>query len=241
MSAADFYTGIVTDVYAALRRTTFDADRYLEFVRQVGQPALELGCGDDGPFFELARQGIDVEGVDSSADMLERCQARADAENLRIVIHCQRMEDLDLPRRYRAIYLAGPTFNLLPDDDAAQRALHRIAGHVLPGGQVMVPLWIPPATPPHEVGQTREATTVDGATARYTIESEDYDETTRSRRTHTRYELIRHDDQEQVQRDWVIHWHTPESFATLARTAGLEVSDITPIVDGEFTMYLQRG
>ena len=36
-----------------------------------------------------------------------------------VVLHQQRMEELDLPRRYRTIFLAGPTFTLLPDDDAA--------------------------------------------------------------------------------------------------------------------------
>ncbi|MGB6022973.1 MAG: class I SAM-dependent methyltransferase [Ornithinimicrobium sp.] len=239
MGAADFYTGIVTDVYGALRGTVFDADRYVAFVRRVGQPALELGCGDDGPFFELSRQGIDIEGVDSSADMLHRAQDGADAENLRIVTHCQPMEALELPRKYRAIYLAGPTFNLLPDDETAQQALHRIAAHLLPGGQVMVPLWIPPATPPQDFGQTKEARTIDGSTARYTIESESYDQTMRTRQTHTRYELIRHDIHEQIRRDWVIHWHTPDSFATLASMAGLEVCKTTPIVNGEYTVYLQ--
>ncbi len=97
VSAADFYTGIVTDVYAALRSTTFDAGRYLEFVRDAGQPALELGCGDDGPFLELLRRGIDIDGVDSSQDMLDRCQAQADIEGLRIATYCQPMQDLALP------------------------------------------------------------------------------------------------------------------------------------------------
>lgn len=240
MCAADFYTGIVPDVYAALRATTFGADRYLAFVHQSGQPALELGCGDDGPFLELARQGVDIEGVDSSPDMLERCRARADADNLRIVTHCQRMENLDLPRRYRAIFLAGPTFTLLPDDDTAQRALLRIAAHLLPDGTFMVPLWIPPATPAQEFGRTRETTTADGATARYTIESEGYDETTRTRRTHTRYEMIRHNAHESLQRDWIIHWHTPAGIAALAQPAGLEVVETTPIIDSEFTTYLRR-
>lgn len=122
MDAADFYTGIVSDAYAALRSTTFDATRYLDFVRDAGEPALELGCGDDGPFFDLVRDGIDVDGVDSSQDMLERAQAHADTEGLRITTYCQPMQELALLRTYRAIYLAGPTFTLLPDDDTARRA-----------------------------------------------------------------------------------------------------------------------
>lgn len=241
MNAADFYTGIIPDVYTALRSITFDATHYVDFVEKAGQPALELGCGDDGPFLELIKRGIDVEGVDSSPDMLDRCKSRADAASLRIVTYCQPMQQLALPRSYRAIYLAGPTFNLLPDDDTAYQALEGIAGHLQPGGQAMVPLWIPSPTPEQEIGLTREAVTAEGAIARYTIESEDYDVAVRTRRTHTRYELHKGQQVEIVQRDWIIHWHTPEGLAELAHAASLEITHMTPIVDGEFTAYLQRA
>ncbi len=240
MSAADFYTGIVTDVYAALRSNTFDAGRYLEFVRDAGQPALELGCGDDGPFLELVRCGIDVDGVDSSQDMLDRCHARADIAGLQIVTYCQRMQDLALPRTYRAIYLAGPTFNLIPDDDTARRTLQRIAAHLDPGGQAMVPLWIPPATDRLEFGRTHEATIAGGMTARYTVESEDYDVAGRTRYTHTRYELAGDRHTEGLRRDWIIHWHTPGGFTQLAQDAGLTVTHLTPVENQEFTAHLQR-
>lgn len=239
MSAADFYTGIIPDVYTALRSTTFHATRYLEFVGQAGQPALELGCGDDGPFLELIRQGIDVDGIDSSHDMLDRCHARAAAEDLHIVTHCQPMQALALPRTYRAIYLAGPTFNLLPDDDTAFHALKSIAGHLQPGGQAMIPLWIPNPTAESEFDRTREAAAGDAATARYTIESEDYDEVRRTRQTRTLYELRTGKHVQQVRRDWVIHWHTPAGFTELARAARLEIVHLDPIEDGEFTAYLQ--
>ncbi|THJ67961.1 class I SAM-dependent methyltransferase [Arthrobacter echini] len=241
MSASDFYTGIVPEIYTALRGTTFDAARYVEFVGQAGQPALELGCGDDGPFFELLRRGVDVDGVDSSQDMLDRCHARADAEGLQVRTYCQPMQELALPRTYRAIYLVGPTFTLLPDDDAAYRTLQGIAAHLHPDGRAMVPLWIPEPTPAEEFGRVREARTADGALARYTIESEEYDSSTlRTRRTHTRYELQRDDQMERVDRVWTIHWHDPDQFVDLARSAGLVVARMDPLEDREFTGYLRR-
>lgn len=241
MNAADFYTGIVPEIYTALRGTTFDAGRYLDFVAKAGQPALELGCGDDGPFLELLRRGIDVDGVDSSQDMLDRCRARADTENLRVRTYCQPMQELSLPRTYRAIYLAGPTFNLLPDDDTAFRSLQRMAAHLHPDGQAMVPLWIPEPTPEENLGSVREGRTTDGALARYTIESEEYDRTFRTRRTHTRYELQRDDQVKRVDRVWTIHWHDPDQFVDLARSAGLVVARMDPVEDGEFTAYLRRA
>ncbi|MCC3270454.1 class I SAM-dependent methyltransferase [Arthrobacter gengyunqii] len=242
MSAADFYTGIIPDVYTALRGATFEAGRYLDFVEQTGQPALELGCGDDGPFLELVRMGFDIDGIDSSQDMLDRCHARAAAENLRITTYRQLMQHLKLPRTYRSIYLAGPTFNLLPDDDAAMQALQGIAGHLQKGGAAMVPLWIPCPTAMEDIGRAREATVVGGATARYTVESEKYDDARRTRRTHTLYELETGSTVERVRREWIIHWHTPEGFTELAHAAGLEVTYGDLDLDSdEFTAYLTRA
>lgn len=220
--AADFYTGIVADAYAELRSNTYDAELYAAFVRDVGEPALEIGCGDGDPILALRQQGFDVEGVDSSQDMLERCQHRAAAAGTRVVTHHQRMEELDLSRRFRAIYLAGPTFNLLPDDRTARRALEAIRAHLLPDGAALIPLWIPPPTPPEELGAVRSARTSDGAIARFVALSEEYDKLSRVRRTHTRYELEQAGGTEVVEREWVIHWHTEQSFGQLAAAAGLD-------------------
>lgn len=150
------------------------------------------------------------------------------------------MENLSLQRSYRSIYLAGATFNLLPDDDTALHALKAIARHLDVDGTVMIPLWIPSATPREEWGISREAVTADGAIARYSVESEDYDEALRVRSSHSRYELVRDGQAEHLLRDWIIHWHTPDGFASLAKDAGLKVRDMTAIADGEFTAYLER-
>ena len=46
-----------------------------------------LGCGDGDPLLALRAEGLDVEGLDSSADMLDRCRVRADAAGLDVVLH----------------------------------------------------------------------------------------------------------------------------------------------------------
>lgn len=45
-------------------------------------PAQELGCGDGDPLHELRRRSLEVDGVDSSADVLERSDARDRFEKL---------------------------------------------------------------------------------------------------------------------------------------------------------------
>jgi SAM-dependent methyltransferase len=147
---ADFYTGIVAELYVPLKSFSQDPEPYAAFVQQVGVPALELGCGDGDPLLELRRHGLEVEGVDSSADMLQRLQRRADGQGIHATVFHQRMEALDLPRRYRAIFLAGPTFTLLPDDATALAALRRIRAHLTDDGTALVPCSLP-----HRLGPNR--------------------------------------------------------------------------------------
>lgn len=223
---AEFYTGLVAELYAPLRSTSTDPEPYAAFVADAGQPALELGCGDGDPLVELRRRGLDVEGVDSSADMLDRCRARAAAAGVGVVVHHQRMESLDLPRRYRAVFLAGPTFTLLPDDRTALRALRGIRAHLADGGSALVPLFVPAPTPAEALGRVREATAADGARLRFSIRSEERDEQARTQRSRLRYERRAGGETTVVDRPWLLHWHTPASFRALATRADLETTAV---------------
>ncbi|MEU0088984.1 hypothetical protein [Kribbella sp. NPDC006257] len=134
------------------------------------------------------------------------------------------MEEMKLERRYRSIYLAGPTFNLLADDETARRALHRIREHLAPDGQALIPLWVPGPTSGEEFGVRREAVDGEGATLVYTPLSETYDEALRTRTTSARYERLGPDGTlEQADRDWVLHWHSQASAREMCEQAGLRV------------------
>jgi SAM-dependent methyltransferase len=186
MDPAEFYTGIVPEV----RSAHFGTDRYRALIEQSGSPVLELGRGDGGPFFDLAGEGFDIEGVDSSVDMVGRGRERLRPRGLNAPIHHQRMEELRLTRQFATIYLAGPTFTLLSDDVSAQGALHAIAEHLRPDGTALVPLWTPSPTPAERFGAVQTAH-IGTTGARYIVESENYDTVLRTRTTRVRYELTR--------------------------------------------------
>lgn len=235
MDTAAFYTGIVVEAYAKLKSTHFDPRPYVDFVETTGQPALEIGCGDGSPLLSLRRQGLDVEGVDSSADMLEQCRRNATALGLDVTLHLQPMQELALGRRYRSIYLAGPTFNLLPDDETGLRALRAIHRHLTDDGAALIPLWVPDPTPPGDLGVTREAIGEDGALLRYTAVSEVYDEAARTRITTTRYERLTSVEHDRVDRDWVLHWYSPDQFRSMCAAAGLRVTGLVDDDGGPLT------
>ncbi|MEV7209433.1 MULTISPECIES: class I SAM-dependent methyltransferase [unclassified Streptomyces] len=229
MDPADFYTGIVAELYGPLKSVSQDPEPYAAVIQQAGLPALELGCGDGEPLLGLRRQGLDVDGVDSSADMLERLRRQADELDIRVTVFQQRMEALNLPRRYRTIFLAGPTFTLLPDDATALAALRGIRAHLAEDGTVLVPLFTPEPTPAEQIGRVRTASAPDGAELRVSVVAEQRDETARTQTTLLRYERHHGSDSTVEERPWVLHWYPLGQFEKLATSAGLAVTAITDL------------
>lgn len=243
---ARFYTGLVSELYAPLRGNAPDPEPYARFVQRGGGTALELGCGDGDPLLELRRRGLEVEGLDASPDMLERCRRRAAAEGLDVTLHEATFEGMALGRRYRSIYLAGPSFNLLVDDEAAGAALTRIAAHLEPGGAALVPLFVPPPVPREEIGAPRRHERTDGAVLQVTTVAATRDEEARTQTCTLRYEVLG-PDPKVLERPWVLHWHEQRSFAGLVRAAGLQVRAVVDRAgrpadpdDGDVTFLLAR-
>lgn len=223
---ADFYTGLVAEMYRHLRSETSDPAPYARFIERSGQPALELGCGDGDPMLELRAKGLDVEGLDSSADMLDRFRVAAAARSLEVTLHHATIQAMDLGRRYRSIYLAGATFNLLPDDATANVALERIAGHLHPEGSVLIPLFKPQAPAESDIGRVTEHVTGDGSIMRMTVLDIIRNEATRDQITELRYERLYGDKHQVTERSWQLHWFEQDDFAAMAANAGLATRSV---------------
>jgi hypothetical protein len=226
IAPADFYTGIVVHVYRPLRGSVPDPRTCAAFIRSWGEPALELGCGDGDPLLTLRADGFDVEGLDSSADMLSKLGRTAADSGIEVVVHHATIEQMDLGRTYRSIFLAGPTFNLIVDDVTAAQALERIRDHLDPEGAALVPLFVPAPVPDRHLGVTREHVDDRNRILRVTATATGRDDTARRQTTVLRYEVIDGDDAQILERPWVLHWYTQEGFAELAAAAGLRVEAV---------------
>src|SRR5215216_2456721 len=143
MSLPDYeYKGLMAQAWDVLRGdTTTWPDRpfYLDLIQTFGQPVLDVGCGTGRLLLDYLAQGIAIDGVDNSPDMLDICQQKASALGLAPTLYQQYLETLSLPRQYRTIVIPSSTLQLVIDPAMAVQSLQQLAAHLLPGGIVAAP------------------------------------------------------------------------------------------------------
>lgn len=106
-------------------------------------PALDVGCGTGRLLLRLLRESFDVDGIDTSADMLARCTAKAKQLRLNPQIYQQAMQQLDLPRRYTTIFITDGLFSSVISLNEAWETLVRINAHLVDGGLLVFNLLWP--------------------------------------------------------------------------------------------------
>lgn len=230
--AADFYTGLVADLYSPLKSTSFDPSRYADLIDRYGEPALELGCGDGDPLIDLRARGYGVDGLDASPDVINRLHRRAGERGVKVNALVSTMQTMMTPRRYRTIFLAGPTFNLLPDDRAMTQALLRIRDALADGGVAIVPLFVPDPIDPETIGIPRRQDTVTGWMACRVLAVK-RDERGCTQTVTLQYEREHRGELERIERDWTLHWISKGGFTIIARNAGLQVLEAPDTIGAE--------
>ena len=221
---AHFYTGLVAELYEPLVGDPTRADDYVAFLEASGGPTLELACGGGTPMLDLIERGYEVDGVDSSPDMIAKCRRRAAEREIEVTLYEQEMQRLDVPKRYRSIFLAGASFTLLPSDDAAARTLRAMHDHLLPGGSVLIPLTQVgpgPARQKMPGGPPREARGESGEQLSVQALDVEIDREARTITTVLRYERrAPGGEPESVEREWQTRWWSQPHFRSLLEEAG---------------------
>ncbi len=121
---------------------------FQRFIEDDGQPALDVACGTGRLLLPYLRAGLDVDGCDVSSDMVALCREKAEREGLSPNLYVQPMHALDLPRRYRTIYVCG-AFGLGSTREQDAEALVRFHELLEPGGRLLLDNEVPYADTTH--------------------------------------------------------------------------------------------
>lgn len=204
---------------------------YREVISRYGEPALDVGCGTGRLLLDYLAAGLDVDGVDNSPEMLALCREKARTLGLAPAVYEQQIETLELPRRYRTIFVPSSSFLLLTDKGDAEAAMQRFHAHLEPGGVLVMPFMImrrgkSPDGEWSEWYKTGERERPeDGALIRRWQRMK-FDDAEQWESTEDRYEVIAGDKivaTEEYQRSPAVRWYT--------QAQSLEVFDRAGFVD----------
>lgn len=136
------YSGLIAAAYDQFfgAEPFWDQAFYEQRLRVNGGRALEVACGTGRLLLPLLRDGLEVEGLDTSSDMLDRLRAKARAMNLAPVLHEAPMQDFDLPDRYRTVFVPAGSFGILVEPEEIRAALDCFLRALAPGGDLLVPV-----------------------------------------------------------------------------------------------------
>lgn len=106
-------------------------------------PVLEVACGTGRLTLPIARDGVDITGLDISRPMLERARQKSAAENLRIQWIEQDCRTMSLPRTYALIFSATNAMQHLLDTQSAVAFLQSARCALRPDGILILDVFNP--------------------------------------------------------------------------------------------------
>lgn len=144
MDVAEFF-----DATAEYYDAQYDADQggdvafYRELAVEADGPVLEVGCGTGRVYLELLRAGVDADGIDLSAAMLDVLREKADEERLEPSVWRADVTEFRAERSYALAIVPFRAFlHLLSvaDQLAAMANLHDA---LEPGGRLALNVFAP--------------------------------------------------------------------------------------------------
>ena len=100
MSSDDYeykyeYRGLMAELWDLFRGDTSawpDRMLYRQLISETGEPVLDVGCGTGRILLDFMQEGVDIDGVDNSPEMLDLCRQKAEALGLQPNLYLQQME-----------------------------------------------------------------------------------------------------------------------------------------------------
>lgn len=107
---------------------------YYELAKSFGGPVLEIACGSGLVTIPIAKQGLDVTGVDLAHSMLEHARKKADRQNLNIRWVEADARSFELGMQFKFIYLTGNAFQAFLRREDQEALFASVKRHLAPDG-----------------------------------------------------------------------------------------------------------
>ena len=101
--------------------------RILKKLRIKPKTLLDLACGDGRFAIIMAKKGMRVVGVDSSAHMLKYARDRAKKEKVKVVFYRQKMQNLSMKNKFDLVTCWYDSLNYLLTDAELIRTLKNVS------------------------------------------------------------------------------------------------------------------
>ncbi|GAA5432513.1 tRNA 5-carboxymethoxyuridine methyltransferase [Haloarcula japonica] len=120
-----------------------DVEFYVDLAAETDGPVLEVGCGTGRIYLELLRAGVDADGIDISAEMLDVLEQKADEAGLTPSVRQADMTDFVTSREYDLIIVPFRTFlhNVTVAEQKA--ALRQFRETLAPDGRLALNFFVP--------------------------------------------------------------------------------------------------
>lgn len=139
---------------------TEDIPFYLAAAREHGSPVLELACGTGRITIPLAREGLEVIGLDISAEMLRIAKEKLSKERpevrARVRLIEADMSDFALEETVSLAFIPAASLLHVHADEHRSSCLSCISRHLGPNGALIVDLIPAERMANQTVGETRE-------------------------------------------------------------------------------------
>lgn len=146
---------------------------YLGLAREASGAVAEFACGTGRLLIPIAREGIEVWGVESPGAMTARLGRRLmdEPEETRRFVKLVEADPakVDLGREFALVFVAFGGLQLYLDDEALAAFLATLARHVAPGGVAAFDLIRPDGTARAQSGIMRHAWTMERRRFRETV------------------------------------------------------------------------
>lgn len=143
----NFYGPLATKVYELTKpigsSLNGDIDYYSERLEDMTGPILEAGVGSGRMLIPLLQDGFNVEGLDTSADMLAQCRKNLEHYQLQSTLYQDDLSSFQLNKQFDGIIVPTATFCLIETEELAYQVLTNFFTHLTSKGKIIIDLDLP--------------------------------------------------------------------------------------------------